>query len=37
MFNDLFVTYSFLSNKLVEIKIMAMDAEAFNLINWAKK
>lgn len=36
MFNDLFVTYSFLSNKLVEIKIMAMDAEAFNLINWAK-
>ena len=36
-FTELFVTYSFLSNKLVETKIISMEKEKFYLIDWAKK
>ena len=36
-FTELFVTYSFLSNRLVEIKIISMEKEKFYLKEWAKK
>ena len=35
-FTNLFATYSFLSNSLVEIKITSMENKEFNLIDWAK-
>ena len=35
-FEDLFSTYSFLSDKLVEIKIVSIEKETLNLIDWTK-